>query len=228
MIYTGFYIIAALFIIKKFSNISKINLGIIMGLMVPDLGIFLKYLNLYQDYHGTIFHSIIFALFLFALLLIISEFKNKIIEKKIANGIFMGVLIHICLDLVIANDQILFYWPLPIEAINPLLKFELQYELLYILSCFQFIVLRYFGHRLNDVIIKYKHINKNSCKNINIISRWMQYQSMLFIVFLLMFFMNIKFSMQMIEFCIFSSLLIALYFSYNVKVIFNKEKIIEP
>ena len=73
MIYTGFYIIAALFIIKKFSNISKINLGIIMGLMIPDLGIFLKYLNLYKDYHGTIFHSIIFALILFALLLIISE-----------------------------------------------------------------------------------------------------------------------------------------------------------
>ena len=39
MIYTGFYIISALFIINKFSTFSKINLGIIMGLMIPDLDI---------------------------------------------------------------------------------------------------------------------------------------------------------------------------------------------
>jgi len=228
MIYTGFYIIAALFIIKKLSNISKINLGIIMGLMIPDLGIFFKYLNFYKEHHGTIFHSIIFALILFALLLIISEFNSKIIDKKVVNGIFMGILIHLFLDLILANNKILFYWPLPIEAITPILKFELKYEFLYILSCLQFLLLRYFGYRLNHMIVKYKHVSKYSCKNINTISKWMQYQSILFVAFSLMFFLNIKFSIQLMEFCIFSSLLVALYFSYNIKVIFNKERIIEP
>jgi len=91
--------------------------------MIPDLGIFFKYLNFYKEYHGTIFHSIIFALILFALLLIISEFNSKIIDKKVVNGIFMGILIHIFLDLILANNKILFYWPLPIKAMpsNPTL-----------------------------------------------------------------------------------------------------------
>ena len=58
MIYTGFYIILALFVINKLSTFSKINLGIIMGLMIPDLDIFFKYLNFNNSFHGGIFHSI--------------------------------------------------------------------------------------------------------------------------------------------------------------------------
>ena len=227
MIYTGFYIILALFLIKKFSKISKINLGIIMGLMIPDLGILFKYLNFYSEFHGTILHSVIFALFLFVTLLIISEISDRIIDKKIINGVFMGILIHIFLDLVISGEGILFYWPLPIEPIHSLFEFKLTYELLYILSCLQFLLLRYFGYKLNDMLIRMRYLEGNCCKNINIISKWMKYQSILFILFSTMFFLNIKFSIAFIDFSIFSSLLIALYFSYNIKVIFNKEKIIE-
>ena len=50
MIYTGFYIISALFIINKLSTLSKINLGIIMGLMIPDLDIFFKYIYFNNDF----------------------------------------------------------------------------------------------------------------------------------------------------------------------------------
>ena len=65
MIYTGFYIISALFVINKLSTFSKINLGIIMGLMIPDLDIFFKYLIFNNDFHGGIFYSIIFSTLLF-------------------------------------------------------------------------------------------------------------------------------------------------------------------
>ena len=139
----------------------------------------------------------------------------------------MGILIHIFLDLVISGEGIIFYWPLPIEPIHSLFEFKLTYELLYILSCLQFLLLRYFGYKLNDMLIRIRYLEGNCCKNINIISKWMKYQSILFILFSTMFFLNIKFSIAFIDFSIFSSLLIALYFSYNIKVIFNKEKIIE-
>ena len=81
MIYTGFYIISALFIINKFSTFSKINLGIIMGLMIPDLDILFKYLYDGNNFHGGIFHSIFFYTLIFIKLLIVSEFNRKIIDR---------------------------------------------------------------------------------------------------------------------------------------------------
>ena len=148
MIYTGFYIISALFVINKLSTFSKINLGIIMGLMVPDLDIFFKYLNFNNNFHGGVFHSIFFSTLVFIILLIISELKDvhttnsKVIHRTIVNGIFMGILIHIFLDILLSGGKILFYWPLPIEPIDSLFKINLNYELLYILSCLQFLLER--------------------------------------------------------------------------------------
>ena len=223
MIYTGFYIISALFIINKLSTFSKINLGIIMGLMIPDLDIFFKYLIFNSDFHGGIFHSIFFSTLVFIMLLIISEFNRKIIHRMIVNGLFIGILIHIFLDILLSGGKILFYWPLPIEPIDSLFKINLNYELLYILSCLQFLLLRYFGYKLNSMLIKMKFLNRNQCKSINTISRFMKYQFILFLSFLMMFILNIQFSIALIDFSIFSSLLVALYFSYNIKEIFNKD-----
>ena len=223
MIYTGFYIISALFVINKLSTFSKINLGIIMGLMIPDLDIFFKYLNFNSDFHGGIFHSIFFSTLVFIMLLMVSEFNSKIIHRTIVNGLFVGILIHIFLDILLSGGKILFYWPLPINAIDSLFKINLNYELLYILSCLQFLLLRYFGYKLNSMLIKMKYLNGNCCRSINTISRFMKYQFILFLLFLMMFVFKIQFSIALIDFSIFSSLLVALYFSYNIKEIFNKD-----
>tara|TARA_B100001750_G_C15505752_1_gene600209 strand:- start:1383 stop:2066 length:684 start_codon:yes stop_codon:yes gene_type:complete len=223
MIYTGFYIILALFVINKLSTFSKINLGIIMGLMIPDLDIFFKYLNSNNSFHGGIFHSIFFSTLVFIILLIISEFNRKIIDRKIINGLFIGTLIHIFLDILLVGGEILFYWPLPIGAVDSLFRINLSYEMLYILSCLQFLLLRYYGHQMNSMIIKTKFLNGNSCKSINTISQFMKYQFILFSLFLIMFVFNLQFSKTLIDFSIFSSLIVALYFSYNIKDIFNKD-----
>ena len=155
--------------------------------------------------------------------LIISEFNSKIIHRTIVNGLFIGILIHIFIDIFLSGGKILFYWPLPINAIDSLFKIDLNYELLYILSCLQFLLLRYFGYKLNLMLIKMKYLNGNCCKSINSISRFMKYQFILFLLFLMMFVFKIKFSIALIDFSIFSSLLVALYFSYNIKEIFNKD-----
>ena len=97
MIYTGFYIISTLFVIHKYSTFSKSNLGIIMGLMVPDLDIFFKYLALSKNLHGGPLHSIILALIIFIVLLIIHESKKINLSKKIINGFFIGIIAHIFL-----------------------------------------------------------------------------------------------------------------------------------
>ena len=43
------------------------------------------------------------------------------------------------------------------------------------------------------------------------------------ILILIMFVFNLQFSKTLIDFSIFSSLIVALYFSYNIKDIFNKD-----
>ena len=112
MIYTGFYIISTLFVIHKYSTFSKSNLGIIMGLMVPDLDIFFKYLALSKNLHGGPLHSIILAFFIFIFLLIIHESKKINLSKKIINGFFIGIIAHIFFDILelilVSEDKIFF------------------------------------------------------------------------------------------------------------------------
>ena len=58
MIYTGFYIIAVVLVSELYKSI-KLNLGIIIGIIIPDLVIFLNYFNFQTSFHGEFSHSII-------------------------------------------------------------------------------------------------------------------------------------------------------------------------
>mgnify|MGYP000037052383 CR=1 FL=1 len=226
MIYTGFYIITALFVIHKLSTFTKINLGIIMGLMVPDLDILFKYLVSVPGVHGGPLHSMIFSFFIFISLLIAHELNRHRFNRKIINGLFMGMLIHIFLDILISGQKILFYWPLPMGAVDSLFKFNLGSEIFYILSCIQFLMFRYSGYRLILILTKTKHICKFSAKYINTISKFMRIQLVLFIIFLIMLILKIQFSTTLIDFSMLLSISFALYFLNMIKDIFNKELII--
>jgi len=226
MIYTGFYIISALFVIHKLSTFSKINLGIIMGLMVPDLDILFKYLNSATDIHGGPLHSMIFSLLVFISLLMARELNRDRFNRKIINGLFIGMLIHIFLDILVSGEKILFYWPLPIEGVDSLFKFNLGPELFYILSCIQFLLFRYSGYRLILILTKTKHISRFSAKYINTISKFMKIQLLLFLIFLIMLILKIQFSTTLIDFSMLLSISFALYFLNMIKDIFNKELII--
>ena len=226
MIYTGFYIISALFVIHKLSTFSKINLGIIMGLMVPDLDILFKYLVSVPGVHGGPLHSMIFSFFIFISLLIAHELNRHRFNRKIINGLFIGMLIHIFLDILVSGEKILFYWPLPIEGVDSLFKFNLGPELFYILSCIQFLLFRYSGYRLILILTKTKHISRFSAKYINTISKFMKIQLLLFLIFLIMLILKIQFSTTLIDFSMLLSISFALYFLNMIKDIFNKELII--
>ena len=80
MIYTGFYIIAVMLISELYKSI-KLNLGIIIGIIIPDLVIFLNYLKSQTYFHGEFSHSIISIILIYIVLLIFNELlktKNKL------------------------------------------------------------------------------------------------------------------------------------------------------
>ena len=226
MIFTGFYIISSLFVFHKYSTFSKMNLGIVIGLMIPDLDIFFKYFDSSENLHGGPLHSIILALIIFIFLLIIDEIKKNHFGKKIINGLFVGIVAHIFFDILISGQKISFYWPLPINPVDSLFDLKISSNALYIISCIQFLVFRYIGYRLIILLMELNFPILKQGRAIHIISNFMKMQLVFFLFFLLLFVLKIKYSILLIDFSMLCSIIFSLYFLYILKDIFNKDAII--
>ena len=225
MTFTGLYIIIFL-IISELYNSNKINLGVLIGIIIPDLDLALKYINIHPSYHGSIFHSIIFIVIFNLSLLIINELNKKIINNIIINGIFLGMLLHIILDIILSSGPILFYWPLPISPIKPIYSLYIDNNALYLVGCLQLLFLRYFGYKMIIRIINKNTLSKDSFSSINLISYLMRFQSTILLLFIFMYFLEIEFLTVLMDFCMFSSMLIALYFLYKTRELTNEDLII--
>jgi len=227
MIYTGFYIIAVMLISELYKSI-KLNLGIIIGIIIPDLVIFLNYFNFQTSFHGEFSHSIVTITLIYIFLLISNELlkSNSKINSKIINGIFMGMLFHIIFDIIFSVGMIPFYWPLPISPIYPLYEINLFSNYYYLIACFQFFTLRVFGHKILFELIKNKNLPSKCYNNVNIISKWISLQTIFILLFLFMHILGINFYVDLINFCLLCSLMISVYFLYNIKEITIKEFII--
>ena len=225
MTFTGLYIIIFL-IISELYNSNKINLGILIGIIIPDLDIILKYIDIHPLYHGSILHSIVFMILFYLSLLMINELNKKIINNIIINGIFFGMLLHIILDILFSSGSMLLYWPLPISPIEPFYNLYLNNNILYFLGCLQFISLRFFGYKIILKITNRSNLSQSSYESINLISDWMTLQTIILLLFIFMYFINMKFSMILMDFYMFSSMLIILYFLYRTKELTREDIII--
>tara|TARA_Y100000588_G_C13948204_1_gene793078 strand:- start:81 stop:761 length:681 start_codon:yes stop_codon:yes gene_type:complete len=225
MTFIGLYIIVFL-IISELYNFNKINLGILIGIIIPDLDLILKYFNIHSSYHGSILHSILFMLIFYISLLIINELNKKIINNIIINGIFLGMLLHIILDIILSSGSILFYWPLPISPIEPLYSLYTNNNILYLLGCVQLLLLRYFGHKMIIKILNKNNPSEKFYFSINLISYWMRFQTTVLLSFILMYFFKIEFSTILMDFCMLASMLTAIYFLYKTRELTNEDIII--
>ena len=225
MTFIGLYIILFL-AISKLYNFNKMNLGILIGIILPDLDIILKHINIHSSYHGSIMHSIIFIIIFYIFLLIINELNEKIINKVIINGIFLGMLLHVVLDIFISSQPILFYWPLPISAIESVYIFELNNNALYFSWFIQLLAFRYLGYKMIIKILNKNNYPENSNFNINIISHWMKFQSTILLSFIFMYFFKIEFSIILMDICIFCSIIVAIYFLYKIRALTDEDLII--
>ena len=225
MNYTGFYIIISLFLILKLSNYTKVNIGLPMGMMIPEIGIALQYLNIYSNFHGSIFHSLLFIFFLFIILLLFKEIVNLNLDNKIINGILFGMILHLLFDIFLSNSAILLYWPLPIAPIEPFNNYLIRNEMLYSIMLLQ-LLLKFYGYKITQILVMGKNLTSKSYSNINLINSWMKYQTLLICTFIVLFILKFNFSFLFMNFSIFSSIIIALYFSWNIKGQIYKEVII--
>ena len=108
-----------LYLEKKIPNKEWFLPSFILGLTIPDLDtILINFILLNNTNHSNTFaHSIISILLVYLILLIIYEINKKSKYLNLANGITLGMLLHISLDLIISLNSMNIFWPLPFNLI---------------------------------------------------------------------------------------------------------------
>ncbi len=215
-------------LLSEFYKNIKLNFGIVMGLIIPDLTMFLNYLNFKSASHGNFSHSIIIIILFYTILLIANEIRdsNNKINIKIINGILIGMLIHVIFDIIFSVGSIAFYWPLPIPPIDPLYKINLTYSQLYIITILHCFALRIFAYLTLQRVLKADKLPNKCYKSINLITKLMSFQSLFILLLIAMYVLEIEFYLDIINFCLLSSLAISVYFTYNIKEITEEDIII--
>ena len=200
--------------------------SIIIGMILPDLDFVIEYIInqctfINYHLHNSIFHNIFIIPFLALLILIYSEYKNKI--KNIATGLSIGMAFHIILD-IITMQSVGLLFPLFDSSQNFDLKdyfnIHINNNFQKMLDCFEFLFFRFYGWLLIEQII----LNpKNNIYLIKRIKLWMKLELYIFLLFILF----IYFGANDIQFTsiygalYIPSFLFALYITYKMRKTLN-------
>ena len=161
--------------------------SILLGSVIPDFDFFFSqvhqiisisvFLNIFNKTFG---HSIITVTIAYITLMIIYEVKKRKKYLYIANGITLGMIIHIFWDLVVWNNKIDLFWPLPIEPISTYEQFILSKNIIILLFTIEFIFLRLYTWKTINLILENPLENKHY---INPLTIWMKTQFYFTIIF---------------------------------------------
>tara|TARA_B100000131_G_scaffold223255_1_gene214772 strand:- start:2643 stop:3395 length:753 start_codon:yes stop_codon:yes gene_type:complete len=154
----------------------------LFGSILPDIDYLFSNLhqfiivpNSISFLNATFAHSIFSVVVLYLLLLITYEWKKKNEYLNIANGILLGMMLHIAIDLLMFNNTIHLFWPLPIDSIQ-LWKidfFKNNFNIIIIIIDFLF--LRIFASFVIKSILEYPNKNSYFIKHLSIWTKILLY-----------------------------------------------------
>ena len=184
MIITSIYTYFAIIFRKKIPNKEWFLPSFILGLTIPDIDTFLISFSSLKNinYSNTFGHSIISILLVYLVLLIIYEINKKSKYLNLANGITLGMLLHISLDLIISLNSIHIFWPIPVNSIYLYDNLFFRYHLKTFIDIITFISFRYFYFQTIEFIIQ--NNNKNG-KLIQFLNIMMKFEFAIIILYLL-------------------------------------------
>ena len=161
--------------------------SLLLGSVIPDIDFFFSqihqiisipvFLNIFNKTFG---HSIITVIVLYITLMIIYEIKKRKKYLYIANGVTFGMIIHIFWDLVVWNNKIDLFWPLPVEPISTYEQFILSKNIIIAIFTIEFIFLRLYTWKSLNLILENPLENKHYLKPLTI---WMKTQLYFTIIF---------------------------------------------
>ena len=184
MIITSIYTYFAIIFRNKIPNKEWFLPSFILGLTIPDLDTFLVNFNLLNNinYNNTFGHSIVSILLVYLILLIIYEINKKSKYLNLANGITLGILLHISLDLIISLNSMNIFWPIPFNSIYLYDNLFFRYYLKTFINIVTFMSFRYFYFQTIEFIIQ--NSNKDG-KLIQFLNIMMKFQFAIIILYLI-------------------------------------------
>ena len=160
----------------------------LLGSVLPDIDYFFSQLDKLIHVpiqlslvNKTFMHSLITTTLIYLLILIIYELKKNKKLLNLANGIAIGLLIHIFIDLTIFLKPLDIFWPLPLNSIQ-LSTFNIPAYIYKLTMVLEFVLFRAFASYTIHAILNYP--SKNSYL-INIQSYWMKFELFFIIIFIL-------------------------------------------
>ena len=168
----------------------------LLGSILPDIDYFFSQFdkiiyipNQLSIINKTFLHSLVTTTLIYLILLIAYELKKNKKLLNLANGITLGILIHIFIDLAILLKPLNIFWPLPLNSIQ-LLVFNIPPYIYKSAMILEFILFRSFASYTINAILNYP--SKNSYL-INIQSYWMKFDLFFIIILILSsYYMNIN------------------------------------
>ena len=177
----------------------------LVGSILPDIDIILSYLlkirnllqldnlsdniyflntNYWFNYNLSVFHSLITLSLIYLSLLVYYEIKGKKYILNIANGLLLGILLHIIIDVFFFLRPVQILWPLNLIDIRPLniwWQFNIPYLLITIHLSLEFLFFRLLAFQLIEILINNKGNGKTYLKTLTHI---MKIEGILFIIYL--------------------------------------------
>ena len=179
--------------------------------------------NYFINYDLNIFHSLITLSLIYLIILIFYETKKNKNILNFANGLVVGILLHIIIDLFLFLRPVQIFWPLNIVGINPINLWEsipIPFIVFSMYLSLEFIFFRLFASKMIDIIL----LETDSQSNyILLISKWMKLQSYLFIFFIIAINLSKYNTMFFILYniCLSSCIVMALYLLYVLRKTIN-------
>ena len=180
MAQSGLHTYIAFSLKNKVSNKPWFFYSFLLGSILPDIDILLSYFskiknlfkidnlndsiyflnsNYWFNYDLSIFHSIITLSLIYASLLVYYEIRQNKYILNIANGLFLGILLHITIDIFFFLRPVQILWPLNIIDIQPLNiwgEFNIPYLLIIIHLSLEFLFFRLLAFQLIEILINNK------------------------------------------------------------------------
>jgi len=221
---------------KKFSYRKWFFPAFLLGSILPDIDYFFSKIHeianipSYLSFlNKTFAHSIISPIIIYLLLLIVHEIKKDKNIIHLANGLIIGLFLHISIDILFFLEKIDLFWPLPIKAIY-LIDINIPTYIYKSTLALEFVFFRWFAYYAINMILHHPGKNKNLIK---IQTCWMKielYFTMIFIICL--YYLEIKNTLIIFYIGYIPSMIMMLYTIIKIwdsldyfskKIIINKE-----
>jgi len=202
MAQTGLHTLIAFKSFKKPIKKEWFFYSFLLGSILPDIDLITSFLYkiskiivsdathitnryFFINYELNIFHSLITASLLYLIILIYYEIKKNKNILNFANGLIVGILLHIIIDIFLFLRPIQIFWPLNMVGIAPINlwgSIKVPFVVFSIYLALEFVFFRFLASKIIDMILLE---NDSRSKYILVASKWMKLQTYLFIFFII-------------------------------------------